>query len=316
MKFAPYLLSLITLASSALAYTPTEKISREWKSADGRALAAELIEYDGVEVRLKRASDFQIVKVPLGSLGAEDRKFILAMVQERKLDTSLTEGKFAASMTGSFTKLTSGRGLNFQLYGNPKWEGTKRYPLVIWLHGSGQSGTDNEAQMSGATGVFTKAENQEKNPCFVMAPQCPDSAIGWNKEVAANLMAAIGELVMGLPIDQKRLYLTGSSMGGFGTFGLVMDHPGIFAAAVPLCGGSDVKNADKLLATPIWAFHGDKDDMVPVERTRNVMKAILAKVGERSRYTELIGEGHGITGSAYGNPELHQWLFARRLGGE
>jgi len=119
MKFAPYLLSLITLASSALAYTPTEKISREWKSADGRALAAELIEYDGVEVRLKRASDFQIVKVPLGSLGAEDRKFILAMVQERKLDTSLTEGKFAASMTGSFTKLTSGRGLNFQLYGNP-----------------------------------------------------------------------------------------------------------------------------------------------------------------------------------------------------
>ena len=309
-------LAVVTLAfgltGSALAYKPAEKIVREWKSADGRTVQAELIEYDGSEIRLKLASNFQVVKTSLSAFSAEDKKFILGMVQDRKLDTSLKDGSYAPSITGSFVKGTSKQGLNYQIWGNPKWDSTKRYPIVIWLHGSGQSGSDNEAQMGGATGVFTKPENQEKNPCFVLAPQCPDADIGWNKEVDTNLIALIGDLAMNLPIDQDRIYLTGSSMGGFGTFNLILKHPGIFAAGVPLCGGSDVKNAEELMKTPIWAFHGDKDEMVPVERTRNVMNAITAKGGRLAKYTELAGEGHGITGSVYPRSELHDWLFAQR----
>jgi predicted peptidase len=304
------------LGASALAYTPSEKISREWTAADGRKLQADLMEYDGTEVRLKRASDLQVMKVSLTALSAEDKKFILAMVQERKLDTALTDGSYKDKITGKFVQGTSKQGLNYQLYGNHEWEGAKRFPIVIWLHGSGQSGSDNTSQMGGATGVFTKPENQEKNPCFVLAPQCPDADIGWNKDVATNLMALIGDIVMNLPVDQKRIYLTGSSMGGFGTFSLVMKHPGIFAAGVPLCGGSDAKNAEALMTTPLWAFHGDKDDMVPVERTRNVMNAITAAGGKKARYTELTGEGHGITGSVYPRTDLHEWLFAQRLGSE
>lgn len=304
----------LTSTQGLFAYQPDQKIVREWKSNDGRVLEAELIEYDGAEIRIKRSSDFQVMKVPLSAFSAEDKKFVLAMVQERKLDASLKEGPYAASITGAYVKGTSKQGLNYQLWGNPKWEGTKRYPIVIWLHGSGQSGSDNEAQMGGATGVFTKPENQEKHPCFVLAPQCPDADIGWSKEVATNLMALLGDLAMNLPIDQKRIYLTGSSMGGFGTFNLLLKHPDVFAAGVPLCGGSDVKNAEALKAVPIWAFHGDKDDMVPVERTRNVMNAITAAGGKLAKYTELTGEGHGITGSVYPKPEVHEWLFAQHKG--
>jgi len=307
-----FLLFFSLVAGAVHAWQPDAKILREWTAADGRKMSAELIEYDGTEIRLKRSSDFQVIKVPLTAFSAEDKKFVLDMVRERKRDVSLKEGAFAAAITGAFTKGTSTQGLNYQLWGNPKWDSTKRYPIVIWLHGSGQSGSDNEAQMGGATAVFTKTDNQESRPCFVLAPQCPDANIGWNKTVASNLMALIGELVQNLPIDEQRIYLTGSSMGGFGTFNLLLNYPGVFAAGVPLCGGSDPKNAEAFKSVPIWAFHGDQDDQVPVERTRNVMNAITAKGGELAKYTELTGEGHGITGSVYSRAELHEWLFAQR----
>ena len=146
----------------------------------------------------------------------------------------------------------------------------------------------------------------------MIAPQCPDSAIGWNKQVADNLMLLIADLTDRLPIDRNRIYLTGSSMGGFGTFNLAAKYPDVFAAAVPLCGGGDVKAAETLKRVPMWVFHGDKDDMVPVERTRNVMKAIADAGGERGKYSELAGEGHGITGVVYAKPELHEWIFQQR----
>jgi len=302
------------LASAALPpkSTATLKISRTWKSTDGRAIEAELLEFDASEIRIKRSSDLQIMKVPLSAFSKEDRDYVGSLLHERALDESLTKGPYSEKMSAAFVQMTSKQGLNYQLYGNPKWDNTKRYPLVIWLHGSGQSGSDNTSQMGGATGIFTKAENQAKNPCFIIAPQCPDADIGWNKQVADNLMALIANLADKLPIDTNRLYLTGSSMGGFGSFSLAVKYPTVFAAVVPLCGGSDVKNAQVLKTVPLWAFHGDKDEMVPVERTRNVMKAIADAGGKLAKYTELTGEGHGITGIVYPKPELHEWMFAQR----
>ena len=116
------------------------------------------------------------------------------------------------------------------VYLPPCYDHRKAYPLVIWLHGSGQSGSDNTSQMGGATGVFTKAANQESRPCFVLAPQCPDATVGWRNEVAQNLMALIADLTDKLPIDQGRIYLTGSSMGGSGTFLGFDIHGGVFSA--------------------------------------------------------------------------------------
>jgi predicted esterase len=288
------------------------RVSRVWKAADGRELKADLLEYSATEVKIKRAKDFEIMKIPLTALSAEDQAYVQGLVKERDLDASLKSGPYAASIKGSFVKLTSKEGLNFQLYGNPKWDGKKRYPLLISLHGSGQSGSDNEKQMGGVTGIFTDAAHQAANPCFMIVPQCPDSAIGWSKAPADQVITLIDDLAAKLPVDVNRIYLTGYSMGGFGCFSLAAKYPTKFAAVVPLAGGGDVNKAQLLKQTPIWAFHGDKDEMVPVERTRDVMKAITAAGGTSSKYDELAGQGHGIPGMVYSRSDLTTWIFAQK----
>lgn len=316
MKRLALLLCLVSGSCSTLLGLGTEspKVTRIWKSADGRDLKADLLEFDAKEIKLKRASDFQIIKVPLDKLSKEDRSFVTGLVHERNLDEGLTKGPYSEKVAGAFVKAVSKQGLNYQFFGNPKWDGTKRYPLVIWLHGSGSSGTDNQAQMGGATGVFTNAAHQDKNPCFMLAPQCPDANIGWKKQVADNLMLLIADLADKLPIDMKRLYLGGSSMGGFGTWSLCAKYPNVFAVGVPLCGGGDPKQADALKNVPMWVFHGDQDPMVPVERDRVAVAAVKEAGGTLIHYTEYPGEGHNITGITLAKEDLHDWIFAQRLG--
>lgn len=313
MKVIAALLLLSTVFIHAAPPATGGRVSRSWTSSDGKTMQAELLEFSDKEVKVKRSTDFAIVKIPLDRLSAEDRKFILDKVHTQALDTGLTAGPYAAQITGQFVPARSKQGLNYQLWGDPKWDGTKRYPLVIWLHGSGQSGDDNKSQMGGATGVFTKPANQQERPCFVLAPQCPDAAIGWKNEVAQNLMALIADLADKLPIDQNRLYLTGSSMGGSGTWSIIAKWPDVFACAVPLCGGGDPKMAEVMKNVPVWVFHGDQDDQVPVDRSRT-MNAALKAVGGNIQYSELAGEGHGITGVVYAKPELHEWMFQQRKG--
>lgn len=311
MKFSVAVLFVIlsqTLTSSVVSGAQP----RTWVSIDGKSFQGDLLEASEKEVKIRRAGDFQIFKLPVERLSSDDQKFIMGIVREQWRDAGLKSGPYAEKITGKFEKMTSKQGLNYQIYGNPKWDGKKRYPVLIWLHGSGQSGSDNEAQMGGATRVFTTEENQKERPCFMIAPQCPSADIGWNKEVANNLMALIADLLDRLPIDESRIYLTGSSMGGFGTFNLAAKYPQVFAAAVPLCGGGDPKTAEALKPVPLWIFHGDKDDMVPVERSRVIFKAIQNAGGEYAKYSELAGEGHGITGVVYAMPELHTWMFEQR----
>jgi predicted esterase len=306
--------SFVTLALAVtLGAAPSSRVSRTFTSNDGKTLQAELLEFTDKEIKVKLSSNFSIVRIPLERLSDSDRGEILAMVKKREMDASLTKGPLAGLITGKFEKGKSKQGLPYQLFGSPSWDNTKRFPLVIWLHGSGGSGDDNQKQMGGATGAFTKGENQAERACFVLAPQCPDSATGWKNEVANNLMALIAELVDKLPIDETRLYLTGSSMGGFGTWSLAAKYPDVFACAVPLCGGGDPKNAEALKNVPVWAWHGDEDEMVPIERDRVIVAALKA-IGGNTRFTELPGQGHGITGIVYGNRELHEWMFAQRRG--
>ncbi|MFZ4765271.1 MAG: prolyl oligopeptidase family serine peptidase [Roseimicrobium sp.] len=305
----------LTLVAALHAAPPAGngRVARTWTSSDGKTMQAELLEFNDKEVKVKRSTDFQIVKIPLDRLGEADRKMIVAMVRERHRDNGMAQGAYATLVTGQFAQSKSKQGLNFQLLGNPKWDGKQRYPLVIWLHGAGQSGDDNTSQMGGATTAFSKPENQAERPCFILAPQCPSREIGWKNEVAQNLMALIADLVEELPIDEARLYLTGSSMGGSGTWSTIARWPDVFACAVPLCGGGDPKMAEPMKGVPIWVFHGDKDDMVPVDRSRT-MNAALKAVGGNIQYSELAGEGHSISGVVYGKPELHTWMFQQRKG--
>lgn len=271
-----------------------------------------LVEFSDKEVKIRRSTDFNQYRVALDKLSKEDQGYIRSLLREKRRDAGLKEGAYAEKIIGQFVKGVSKQGLNYQLWGSPALDGTKRYPLVIWLHGSGQSGTNNESQLGGAPRIWTSEENLSKQPCFLLAPQCPSADIGWKNQVADNLLALIADLTEHLPIDSDRLYLTGSSMGGFGTFSIAAKYPQVFAACVPLCGGGDVKNAAILKNIPFWVFHGDKDDMVPVERSRIIVEAVKQSGGDHMNYTELAGAGHGITGIVYPRTDLHEWLFQQK----
>lgn len=286
---------------------------REWTSSDGKSkFVGDLVEFSETEVKIRRRSDFNQFRVTLDRLSKDDQAYVHGLLRERRRDAGLKEGQYAEKITGEFVKGVSKQGLNYQLWGNPNLEPSGRYPIIIWLHGSGQSGDDNQSQLGGAPKILTTEANQVTRPCFLLAPQCPSADIGWKNEVADKLLALIADLTDHLPIDESRIYLTGSSMGGFGTFGIAAKYPQVFAACVPLCGGGDVKSAEILKDIPFWVFHGDKDDMVPVERSRAIVEAVKKAGGEKMNYTELEGAGHGITGMVYPRMELHEWLFNQK----
>jgi predicted peptidase len=133
------------------------------------------------------------------------------------------------------------------------------------------------------------------------------------RAVLPELMGALDALLRELPIDPDRVYLTGQSMGGFGTWGAIAAHPARFAAAVPVCGGWPPEDAPKMKRVPVWAFHGEQDKTVPVEGSRRIIAALKA-AGVEPRYTELPGVGHGSWDPAYATAELWDWMFAQKKG--
>jgi len=200
-----------------------------------------------------------------------------------------------------------------------------RYSLVVFLHGAGERGTDNETQLVHGVPQFLAAENRTKYDYFLIAPQCPPGQrwveADWGadshvqpkepSEPARLTLELIGQAMRELPIDFQRVYLTGLSMGGFGVWDLLARRPDLFAAAAIVCGGADEATAESIRHIPQWVFHGAKDDAVKPERSRR-MVAALRKAGGSPRYTEYPNVGHHSWGNAYSDPELFDWLFAQR----
>jgi predicted peptidase len=201
-----------------------------------------------------------------------------------------------------------------------------RYPLIIFFHGAGERGTDNEKQTVHIRELFLNKENANKFKAFIFAPQCPEDKrwVESDWTVAKHHMPDTESLPMKLtmdllkvlvrkyPIDTNRIYVTGLSMGGFGTWDILARYPGKFAAAVPICGGGDTKTAKTLISTPIWAFHGSNDKLVNVQLTRQMIMAIKEH-GGNPRYTEYRGLGHNSWSKAYKEKGLLEWIFAQRL---
>lgn len=222
-------------------------------------------------------------------------------------------------------KSAAGRKLLYRLYTPAALDEKQTYPLVIFLHGAGERGEDNRAQAK--HGVRAFLQNQAKYPCFLIAPQCP-SRLQWVDTPWGNLKHAlpaqptdpmqstielIGALQKEFPaIDPKRLYVTGLSMGGFGTWDLLSRMPGKLAAAVPICGGADEAQAAAIAKVPVWVFHGGNDDVVKTVRSRNIVAALKA-AGGAPKYTEYPGVGHGSWDRAYGETDLFPWLFSQKL---
>ena len=197
-----------------------------------------------------------------------------------------------------------------------------KHPLLLFLHGAGERGADNRAQLEHGKEMMQTAAREYG--AIVLAPQCPQgrkwAEVDWSKlthkmpEKPSRPMRLTLELIAKMqkqyPIDPDRLYVMGLSMGGYGTWDIIQRKPDLFAAAVPICGGGDVAAADRIKAA-VWAFHGDKDTAVPVIRSRKMIQAIRA-AGGKPKYTEYPGVGHNSWDAAFKDPEMLKWLFSHR----
>lgn len=208
-----------------------------------------------------------------------------------------------------------------------KIEEGKKYPLVLFLHGAGERGNDNAIQLVHGMKDFASDAIMKEYPAYVIAPQCPNNEqwvdVPWSSDAhelpakPSKSMAATIELIESLkkelPIDSDRVYVTGLSMGGFGTWDIICRHPDWFAAALPICGGGDAREETvKLIKNiPIWAVHGDKDSAVKPQRSRDMIAA-LKKVGSEPKYTERENTGHDSWSATYKDPETYRWLFAQK----
>ena len=220
-----------------------------------------------------------------------------------------------------------GATLPYRLLVPKNYDKAQKYPLVLFLHGAGERGTDNNAQLRHGAPLFLKPEVREKFACFVVAPQCPNDQTwspvkGWtgpnafSDEPAAPMKLALGALdalLKEFSIDTDRLYVTGLSMGGYGTWDAITRAPGRWAAAAPICGGGDATRIAAAKAVPVWAFHGLNDPTVPVVRSREMIDALRAASGT-PLYSEYPYTSHDSWSIAYGEPELLPWMFAQRRG--
>ena len=205
----------------------------------------------------------------------------------------------------------------YRLLKPEKIEPGKKYPVVLFLHGAGERGDDNAKQLLYLPELMVTPEYRGKFPCFFIAPQCRSGKLwvvrGQDKTgVSEQMQVAEGILrhvEKEYPVDPARVYLTGLSMGGFGTWNLAARHPDWFAAAVPICGGGDPTLASALVPVPIWAVHGADDKVVSAELSRKMIDAIRA-AGGKPRYTEIEGVGHDSWTPGYKDPNgALPWMF-------
>ncbi len=242
----------------------------------------------------------------------------------------------AEAFTRHVYRNAKGEQMPYRLFAPAHVEKGRSYPLVVFLHGAGGGGTDNVKQLQSANMfgglVWTLPELQKRHPAFVLAPQsdvnwactifdpknppkvpadikfCPPEDLGIGARLAFEI---IDSLLASLPIDRGRIYVTGHSMGGAGTWHMIAHRPRFFAAAVPVCGHPLPATAAAVKDVPIWNFHGAVDDVEPVETSRVMIDAIR-KAGGRPRHTEYAGVGHNVFMWAYTEPALVEWVFAQK----
>jgi predicted peptidase len=222
-------------------------------------------------------------------------------------------------------KSAQGESLPYRLLKPRPYDPAQAYPLVLFLHGMGERGSDNEAQLvNGVSEWLGSDAAMAQYPCFVVVPQCPD---GEDSEVASwsnwrpgkpaittptrLALEAVTAIQQEFHIDPDRLYIGGLSMGGFGTWNVIAEYPDRFAAAAVICGGGDLTKASRIASIPVWIFHGNRDEAVPVKLSRDMFQALL-DAGGSPGYTEYPEVGHASWVPALQDAQLLRWLFAQK----
>ncbi len=210
----------------------------------------------------------------------------------------------------TFSKRVSQRvALDYLLHVPPAQSRRQNFPLILFLHGSGERGSDvNTVKRHGIPKIV---EQQPDYPFITLSPQCPANSTWFYQRDA--LLMLLDQVLAKHAVDKKRVYLTGISMGGYGAWHLGSEHPERFAAVVPICGGFDdmlgyPERVAGLRYTPVWAFHGAKDALVPLSETTTMVKA-LRKAGGTVKLTVYPDAGHDAWTRTYENPRLYRWLL-------
>lgn len=213
------------------------------------------------------------------------------------------------------TSNTGGTVLSFRYFVPPGYDAAQSYPLILFLHGAGERGNDNEAQLdnaaNGAMRLLDDA-NLAEQPVFMVAPQCFTNG-WWGGAPLETAVAIVDQIAAEYSIDPDRVYLTGLSMGGMGSWSAATAHPDRFAAVVPMSGNGDTGAAGAVRAIPFWFFHADDDPTVGVGGS-DALVAALRNAGANTIYTRYDDGGHSIWPVAYAHPLLFRWLVAQRRG--
>jgi predicted peptidase len=197
--------------------------------------------------------------------------------------------------------------LDYLLYLPADYDRQESWPLVIFLHGAGERGDDLElVKKHGPPKLIAQGK---QFPFIVVSPQCPKDE--WWAWKPLELMALVDEIGSKYKVDQDRIYLTGLSMGGFGTWALAAYAPRRFAAIAPICGGGEALYVRRLGHMPTWVFHGAKDPVVPLKRSEDMVTA-LRKINKQVNFTVYPEALHDSWTATYENPEFYQWLLAQK----
>lgn len=221
--------------------------------------------------------------------------------------------------------------LNYRILYPENFDRKKEYPLVLFLHGAGERGSDNEKQLAHGSKLFLDEQNREKYPAIVIFPQCPQNDY-WAKvdvkrsengnafhfDYAGEPNKALGLVINLLDsiaqkdfVNQNRVYAMGLSMGGMGTFEILYRKPKTFAAAIPICGGGDPETIKKYAKkVDLWVFHGAKDDVVPPSYSKEMVNALEAR-NANVKFTLYPEANHNSWDSAFAEPGLLEWLFSQ-----
>ena len=184
------------------------------------------------------------------------------------------------------------------------------YPLMLFMHGAGERGDDPEkVKMHGPAKLCADPEIAKTWRFITVSPQCKPN-VDWSP---LQMIVLIDRICEAYPVDRSRIYVTGLSMGGFGTWGMIAHNADIVAAAAPLCGGYPLEFAPKMTKTPIWAFHGTADGAVKYEYSRNLVDAVRAAGNNEVKFTTYPGANHDIWTRTYANPALYDWLLSHKL---
>ncbi len=197
--------------------------------------------------------------------------------------------------------------LDYLLYLPPDYQSKDSFPLLVFLHGAGERGSDlNKVKSHGPPKLVEQGKDL---PFIIVSPQCP--ANQWWPGMEREVIALVDEMTEKYKVDPERIYLTGLSMGGYGTWSIGCSYPGRFAAIVPICGGGIPIRAGNLKSVPVWAFHGAKDPVVPLSQSQQMTDAVN-RAGGSAQLTVYPEAEHDSWTQTYNNPQIYDWLLSHR----